>query len=120
MAARTSVTASVVRTWATANPVKDDSGEVIALGQRGRIPAPVIAAFHKANPRQRYIVAGEAQVPTVSFTIPATDSIGRNRTKRVTITTAEARAVMGHEPGRKGRFDLDALATAYVAASKAA
>lgn len=118
MASRKNVPASEVRAWfAEAQPEG-----VPAPGSRGRLHPDTIAAFHKANPRKRYETASEAEQRTVTVPVVSLDKAGRKRTKQVTVTTDEARAVLGHPEGRRGRFpktDLS-LALSAVEANKVA
>lgn len=108
MASRKSVPASAVRKW-----VKDNSPEGVPVpGVRGRIPAATVKAFHKANPRLRYEQASEAEKPTVTVPVTKVDKKGRRYTRPQTITTEAARAALGHEKGRRGRFDMKALSEA--------
>ena len=122
MASKKNVTASEVRAWARENlssiPVaghasvmgKDGTGERV----RGRLNPVVVAAFNKANKSKTY-AEKVAESRTVEFTVPAQDKRGRNISRKVTITTDEARTLLGHEKGKKGRFSKSALAEAYAA-----
>lgn len=105
--ARKNVSASTVRNWA-----KDNGVEV---GTRGRIHPNVISAFHKANKNMRYEVASDAEKRTVTVPVKVLDSLGRVQTKRVTVTTSEARDLLGHEKGRRGRFNRADLSLALEA-----
>lgn len=105
--ARKNVSASVVRNWAK------DNGHTV--GTRGRINPAVITAFHKANRNMRYEVASEAEKPTVTVPVKVLDSLGRVQTKPVTVTTAEARDLLGHPKGKRGRFNRADLSLALEA-----
>jgi hypothetical protein len=107
---RKNVPASAVREWfAEAQPEG-----VPTPGSRGRLHPDTIAAFHKANKGKRYETASEAEKPTVTVPVKELDRIGRATTKQVTVTTAEARALLG-QSGRKGRFDKGLLSLALEA-----
>lgn len=118
MAARKNVPAAQVRAWfAEAQPEG-----VPTPGSRGRLHPDTIEAFHKANPRLKYETASEAEKRTVTVPVTKIDKAGRKRTAQVTMTTDEARAVLGHEKGKRGRFakgDLS-LALSAVEANKVA
>lgn len=119
MATRKNVPAKTVRAWAKDNLSsipkvghasvmgKDGTGERV----RGRLHPEVIAAFKKANKSMTYETASDAERPTVTVTIKATDSAGRPRSKKVTLLTTEARALLG-QTGKKGRFNMAALTEA--------
>lgn len=130
MATRKSVSAGTVRTWAKSNLSKFDAalhpsivGTPGKAGPRGRLHPSVIEAFHKANKSMRYETASDAERPTVTFKYATQNARGANITKTVTLLTSEARALLGHAEGTKGRFNIGALSEAYAAsqaASKAA
>lgn len=102
MATRKNVSAAVVRTWFAQNTPAD----VPAPGSRGRLHSDTIAAFHKANPRMRYETAPVAEKRTVTVPVTTLDKAGRKRTEKRTLTTDEARSALGHEKGKRGRFNL--------------
>lgn len=104
MAAKKNVSASVVREWAKANDLK--------VGARGRLNPDAVKAFHKANKGKVYVAASDAEKRTVTVKVQKVDSKGRKSMRPVTITTAEARKVLGHEPGKRGRISLEALSEA--------
>lgn len=116
MASRKNVTAAEVRAWAREN--MSDAANIACLGSeaRGRLAPNVVEAFHKAHKSKRYEPASER---TVTFEVAAKDKAGRNIKRKVTITTGEARALLGHAEGTKGRFNKEALASAYVASQDA-
>lgn len=100
MSKKKTVPAAAVRAWfAEAQPA-----DVTVPGTRGKLAPDTIAAFHAANPTKRYVVAGDAQRRTVTIQVPATDSRGRNIKKTVTVFTDEARKLLGHDSGLRGRF----------------
>ena len=113
MSARRNVSAAAVRNWFAGLSTAPEG--IPAPGSRGRLHPDTIAAFHKANPRSRYETASEAEKASVTFKAVVLDSIGRKRTKEVTITTEAARVLLGHEKGRKGRFNVAVLTAAYEA-----
>lgn len=107
MASKKNVPAKAVREWfATATPEG-----VPAPGSRGRLHPETVKAFHKANPRLRY-ETGVAEKATITVKVQKVDSNGRKSMRPVTITTAEARAALGHAPGKRGRISKDALSAA--------
>lgn len=112
MATRKNVSASQVRSWfSETNPEG-----VPTPGSRGRLHPDTIAAFHKANPRMRYETASEAEKPTVEVKgVESIDKAGRKTSKTVTLTTEQAREVLGHEAGKRGRFAKGDLALALSA-----
>lgn len=101
MASKKNVPAKTVREWfATATPEG-----VPAPGSRGRLHPDTIAAFHKANPRMRYETASVAEQATITVPVVSLDKAGRKRTEQRTITTTEARQMLGHPDGKRGRFN---------------
>lgn len=111
MATRKNVPAAAVRSWFTEAAPEG----VPAPGSRGRLHKDTVAAFHKANPRMRYEAASEAEKPTITVPVTRQDKRGRNYTREVTVTTEQARAALGHEKGKRGRFDKSALSAALSA-----
>lgn len=118
MAQRKNVSATVVRNWL----LSDEGQAALAaasvttqVGKRGRHKPEQVAVFHKANPRMRYETASEAEKPTITVPVVMLDSIGRKTTKQVTVTTEYARTLLGHEAGRRGRFDKSLLSLALEA-----
>lgn len=110
MSSRKNVPASAVREWfATAQP-----SDVPAPGSRGRLHPATIAAFHKANKRFRYETASEAEKPTITVPVKVLVN-GRGTTRKVTVTTEQARDILGHEAGKRGRFNKGDLALALEA-----
>lgn len=122
MSNRKNVPASEVREWLTseagakaiAAAVAKDDTIPTKVGTRGRPHPAHVALFHKANPRKRYEVGGEAEKPTITVPVAMLDSIGRKTTRQVTVTTAEARDLLG-QAGRKGRFARGDLSLALEA-----
>lgn len=106
------VSTSEVREWLSANG--------ITVGKRGRLTSEQVAAFHKGNKGKRYEAGSDADKPTITVPVKVTDRIGRATTKKVTLTTAEARKVLGQPTSRRGRFNKSALAEALSAQYAAA
>jgi hypothetical protein len=112
MATRKNVPARTVREWFAGLDPKPEG--VPAPGSRGRLHPTTIEAFHKANKGLRYETASEAEKPTITVKVPAKDARGRNITKTMTVTTEYARNLLGHEKGKRGRFDREALVNALT------
>lgn len=121
--ARKNVPASAVRDFllsdeglAARKALSEENPKVaVHVGPRGRFQPEHIALFHKHNKNSRYETASEVEKPTVAVTkVPFTDSRGRASSKTVTITTEKARALLGHEKGRKGRFNMADLRAALA------
>lgn len=111
MSSKKNVPASAVRSWfAETSPTG-----VPTPGSRGRLHPDTIAAFHKANPRMKYETASEAEKPTIAVPVKTLDSLGRVQTKTVTVTTKEARNLLGHADGKRGRFNKGDLSLALEA-----
>lgn len=110
---RKNVPASAVREWFAGLDPKPEG--IPTPGSRGRLHPDTIAAFHKANKGKVYETGSEAEKPSVSFKATVLDKAGRKTTREVTITTEAARALLGHEAGRKGRFNMADLTAAYEA-----
>lgn len=115
--ARKNVSAAVVRNWFAGLDTAPEG--IPAPGTRGRLHPDTIAAFHKANRGMRYETASEAEKSTVTFKAVTLDKAGRKTTREVILTTAEARVLLGHEAGRKGRFNMAVLVAAYEAQTAA-
>ncbi len=104
------VNASTVRAWLT------EQGQ--NPGKRGRISAEQKDAFNKAHSKKglKYVPQGEAEKPTIEVPgVVTIDKAGRKATRTVTVTTEAARALLGHEAGRRGRFSKATLALALSA-----
>lgn len=115
MASRKNVPAAQVRSWFSGLS-EAEQGQMPTPGSRGRLHPDTIAAFHKANPRLRYETASEAEKPTIEVKgVESVDKAGRKTSKTVILTTAEARAVLGHPAGKRGRFAKSDLALALSA-----
>lgn len=99
---RKNVTAATVRAWAT------EQG--LPVGKRGVIAPEIAKAFAKAN-RGKVYEPKVAEHRTVTVNVKTTDSRGRNRTAKRTLSLAEARKVLGAE-GKRGRISTARLAEA--------
>jgi hypothetical protein len=111
MSKRKNVPASAVRDWsATPEGTKalTEAGAKFP-GSRGRLDPTTLAVFHKENPRMRYETASEAEKPHIVVPVVILDKSGRKTTVKRTLTTEAARAALGHEKGRRGRFNLSDL-----------
>lgn len=102
MSARKNVPAAAVRTWAR------EAG--LAVGARGILDPAIVKAFHKANKGKVY-EPKVAEGRTVTVSVATTDSRGRNRTAKRTVSLTEARKVLGAE-GKRGRISTKRLAEA--------
>lgn len=118
MSTRKNVPAARVRAWfAEANPAG-----VPVPGSRGRLHPDTIEAFHKANKGLRY-ETGVAEAPTIEVPgVVSLDKAGRKVTKTVTLTTKEARTLLGDKTdagkeSKRGRFSKTTLALALSAAN---
>lgn len=118
MTSKRNVSASAVREWLTSDAGQDalrNADVTTVIGKRGRHKPEQVAVFHKANPRLRYDTASEAEKPTITVPVTTLDKAGRKRTEQRTLTTAEARAVLGHPKGKRGRFPKSDLSLALSA-----
>lgn len=118
MSARKNVPAAAVRAWFSGLATAPEG--IPAPGSRGRLHPDTIAAFHKANKGLRY-ETGVAEAPTVEVPgVVNIDSAGRKTSKTVTITTREARELLGDKTdagkdSKRGRFSKTTLALALSA-----
>lgn len=114
---RKNVPSSEVRQWGrdNLNLVPEAGRKCLGETARGRLHPDLIAAFRKANKGKTYTTGSEAEQPTVTVPVVGVDRLGRKTTRKVTLTTAEARKVLGQE-GRKGRFNKTLLSEALSAA----
>lgn len=106
------VPASAVRAWFAETKPEG----VTAPGSRGRLAPDTIKAFHKANKGKRY-EPRVAEGATITVPVKMLDSLGRATTRKVTLPTTEARALLGHEKGRRGKFNRSDLSLALEARS---
>lgn len=119
---RKNVSAATVRAWlnseagqaAIAAAHAADETVPTVVGTRGRPNPAHVALFRKANKGQTYEVASEAEKRTVTVPVAMLDKVGRKTTRNVTVTTDEARDLLG-QSGRRGRFDRGLLSLALEA-----
>lgn len=90
------VSAATVRAWARENISLIPEGARACLGDtaRGRLHPEVTEAFAKANRGKTY-EPRVAEANTVTVPVVTLDSRGRKTTVKRTLTTAEARQVLG-------------------------
>lgn len=83
-------------------------------GKRGRISKADAERFNKANKgKMHYTPQGEAEKATVVVPgVVMLDKAGRKVTKSVTITTEQARTILGDPSGKRGRLPKSTLALA--------
>lgn len=114
---RKNVPSSEVRAWGRDNlsAVPEAGRKCLGETARGRLHPDLIAAFRKANKGKTYETGSVAEKPTVTVPVVGVDKNGRKTTRKVTLPTDEARAVLG-QTGRKGRFNLSLLSEALSAA----
>lgn len=115
MASRKNVPASAVRAWfAEAKPEG-----VPAPGSRGRLHPDTIKAYNKANKGKVYETASKAELPTVTVPVVSLDKAGRKTTRQVTVTTREARELLGQVDANgkatRGKFNKGTLSLALEA-----
>lgn len=117
MAARKNVSASVVREWAKTEAGSKALTEAGAKfpGSRGRLDPSTLGVFHKVNKGLRYETASEAEKPTITVKVPTQNARGAHITKTMTVTTEYARTLLGHDKGKRGRFNRAALVEALAA-----
>lgn len=115
------VSASIVREF-----LRSDAGQAALtaagvstkVGSRGKHNPAQVAVFHKANKGLRYEQASDAEKPTIEVSgVESIDKAGRVQRRTVRLTTEQARAVLGHPEGRRGRFAKSDLALALSAAN---
>lgn len=124
MSARKNVPAAAVRDFARTpeGAAALKAAGAAFPGSRGRLAPSTLAVFHKENPRLRY-ETGVAEAPTIEVPgVVSLDKAGRKVTKTVTVTTKEARVLMGHDvdkgkASKRGRFAKGDLALALSAAN---
>lgn len=105
MSHKKNVPAKVVRTWLIENAPEAN------VGARGRLRPEQVAVFHKNNKGLRYVPESDAEKRTITVPVRKVDRLGRASTRQVTVTTEEARKILGQE-GRKGRFNRALLSEA--------
>jgi hypothetical protein len=82
----TPATASEVRAWAVAQ------GLIPATQDRGRLHPDVFNAFNEGKPKGAQYVVGHKEPKVVEVKVATKDARGRNRTAKVKVNPAEARA----------------------------
>lgn len=111
------VAATVVRTWAKENMDKIDAAGQVCLGEgaRGRLHPNVITAFNRSNKNARYGQGTPNPASLITETVVMENAAGRKYPKKVTLTTAEVKALTGHT----GRGRIPNAVKAQAAALKA-
>jgi hypothetical protein len=111
--ARKNIPAAEVRAWAKDNidSIPEEGHKCLGEGARGRLHPAVTEAFRKAHKGKQY-TPKVAEKRTIEVPVVKVDKLGRKSTRKVTVTTEEARAALGHQPGRRGRFKMEALSKA--------
>lgn len=104
---RKMVSAAEVRAWGRANinTVPEHARGALGDTARGRLHADLVAAFRKANKGKTYEAASDAEKRTVTVAVTALDKAGRKTTRKVTLTTEDARVALG-AVGMRGRISL--------------
>lgn len=110
------VSAATVRAWGRANLdlVPESGRNCLGETARGRLHPDLIAAFRKANKGKGYEPKA-AESREVKFKGVTLDSAGRKVTREVTITTAEARTLLGQPTNTKGRLNMPMVIAAWEA-----
>lgn len=117
MAGKRNVSASEVRDWLRSDKGQDalaEAGVPTTVGSRGKHNPEHIALFHKHN-RGKVYEPKVAEAPTVTVPVVMLDKAGRKRTKDMTVTTAEARDLLGRPRNQKGRLPKGLLSEALSA-----
>lgn len=114
MASRKNVPASFVRSW-FAGLTEAEQGTMPTPGSRGRLHPDTIAAFHKANKGLIYETASVAEKRHVEVPVTTLDKAGRKTTRKVSLTTEQAREALGHPKGKRGRISANDLSLALSA-----
>lgn len=126
MASKTQVSGAAVREWATSEAgqtfltewaAQVEGREVPTVGTRGKFSADLIAAFHKAHPRQVYTTKLVRKVEVKGTRVSES---GRKTPVTVKATYDEIRSWAkenGHEVGERGRVSSTVLA-AFAARPK--
>lgn len=119
MSSTKNVSAAVVREW-----LRSDAGQTAlkaagvttTVGKRGRHKPEQVAVFQRAHKGKRYETASDAEKPETEVPgVVSIDKAGRMQRRTVVIKTAEARALLGHEAHKRGRFNKNDLALALSA-----
>lgn len=113
------VPASEIRAWGrTQETFKGQNW--LNDGARGVIPESAREAFKKAHKGRKAYEPKVAEVATVEVPgVVMLDKAGRKTTRTVTITTPEARTLLGQPTSRKGRLSKTLLGEALSARNAA-
>ena len=113
----TNVSAAEVRAWGRENIASIPEGARACLGEtaRGRLHPEVTEAFRKAHKGRKGYTPKVAEGNTVTVPVTMLDKAGRKTTVKRTLATTEARRVLGHAEGKKGRLSKDTLSLALSA-----
>lgn len=115
--ARKNVSAGEVREWLRSDAGQaalTNAGVKTEVGSRGKHNPEQVEVFHKANKGKVY-EAKVAEAPTVTVPVVTIDKAGRKRTIEQTITTAEARDLLGRPRDQRGRLPRADLSLALSA-----
>lgn len=124
MAGKRNVSAGEVRDWLRSEAGQAalaDAGVKAEVGSRGKHNPEHLAVFHKHNKGKVY-EPKVAEAATVTVPVVMLDKAGRKTTRDMTVTTAEARDLLGRPRDQKGRLpraDLSLALSARVAAEVA-
>lgn len=113
----TNVSAAEVRAWGRENIANIPEAARACLGEtaRGRLHPEVTEAFRKAHKGRKGYTPKVAEGATVTVPVVTLDKAGRKRTEQRTLAVSEARKVLGHEAGKKGRLSKATLSEALSA-----
>lgn len=117
MAGKRNVSASEVRDWLRSEDGQAalaDAGVSTEVGSRGKHNPAHLAVFHKANKGKVY-EPKVAEAATVTVPVVRLDKAGRKITRDETVTTAEARDLLGRPRNQKGRLPRADLSLALSA-----
>ena len=117
MAARKHVTAAQVREWLLSDEGQAalaSEGVTQEVGKRGKHNPKQLAVFHSENKRLVY-EPKVAEAKTVTVPVVTLDKAGRKRTVERTLTTAEARTILGRPLDQRGRLPMGDLSLALSA-----
>lgn len=118
MANRKNVSASEVRDWLRSEAGQaalTEAGVKTEVGTRGKHNPDHLAVFHAKN-RGKVYEPKVAEAPTVEVPgVVTLDKAGRKRTVTETVTTAEARTLLGRPLDQRGRLPMGLLADALSA-----
>lgn len=119
--AKKNVSAAEVRAWGRENIANLPEAAHKCLGEtaRGRLHPDLVAAFTKASKGRKTYATGVAEAKTVTVPVTTLDKAGRKATRQVTMPTAEARAVLGHDASKRGPISKSDLSLALSAGEAA-